>query len=218
VRWADLDPLLRRYAAPPLRERLTVAGRTALVFPVLPAVDRRVAPDEVLGVLARLHADRGLAGALGPPVPARASYTSVWLDRFRADLEVVDGYVASDALVWMTDEVEAFAGLLAGPVFDEPVHAAIHGDPWHENVLAGPDRWWLLDWEDLAVGDPAVDESIVAPGRHDSARHRVGHRAVMLDAVVDGAADWVENHDPVVRAAKEVSYLRAIEEYERVWG
>lgn len=218
VRWAELDRRLRAYAAPPLWRRLAVAGRTALVFPVLTEVERRVDADEVLAVLARLHADRGLAAALGPPVTARASFTSVWLDRFRADLEVVGGYVAPDVLVWMTEEVEAFAALLAAPAFDEPVHAAIHGDPGRDNVLVGTDRWWLLDWEDLAVGDPVVDESIVAPGRGDSPRHRVGHRAVMLDAAVDGAADWVEHHDPGLRAAAEASYLRAIEEYERAWG
>ena len=35
----------------------------------------------------------------------------------------------------------------------------------------------------------------------------------MLDAVVDVAADWVENTDPLVRRRKEAAYLAGLEAY-----
>jgi hypothetical protein len=217
-RWAEhADRLSDRYAAPPVLETLRVDGRTTLVFPFLPAVERDVAAEEVLDVLHRLHADCELATALGPPVTARASFTRIWLRRLRADLEIVRGHVADDVHDWMRRETDAVSRLVDGRAFDEVIHAPIHGDPWQENIHPGADRWWLLDWEDLDIGDPVVDDAIAAPGLHDTPRHRVAHRVVMLDAAVDGAADWVENHDPVIRAAKEESYRRAIEEYETTW-
>ena len=104
---------------------------------------------------------------------------------------------------------------------EEPVHAAVHGDPWHENWLLEPDRLWLLDWEDLAVGDPVVDDAIL---RHDALgtdphhwpdqpAHRVARQALMLDAAIDVAADWVEGTDPLVRRRKEAAYLAGVEAY-----
>ena len=127
--------------------------------------------------------------------------------------------MAKDLHAYLTEEVEVLSALVDG--LDEEVHAAVHGDPWHENVLLAPDRLWLLDWEDLAVGDPVVDDSIL---RHDAVGSDLHHwpddpayvvarRALMLDAVVDVAADWVENTDPVVRRRKEAAYLAGLEAY-----
>ena len=72
-----------------------------------------------------------------------------------------------------------------------------------------------------------VDDAIL---RHDalghrppplaerSARTQVARRALMLDAVVDVAADWVEagcveHGDPLVRRRKEAAYLAGLEAY-----
>jgi hypothetical protein len=46
----------------------------------------------------------------------------------------------------------------------------------------------------------------------------VARRALMLDAVIDVAADWVENTDPVVRRRKEAAYLAALEAYRDLFG
>src|SRR5262249_32893580 len=67
-------------------------------------------------------------------------------------------------------------------------------------------RWWLVDWDDLQLGDPAIDLAILlAPqlnrgeavqhllGERDRAfmkRFAVGARAVLLDEVIDPLADW----------------------------
>lgn len=227
ARWAASSSSLEAYAAPPVLDVATVDGRTTLVLPHLPdpVATRATFPESaVLSVIARLHADRDLASRLGPPVTAREAFTSVWVERFEADLDVVEGFLARDEHVFLADEVAALVDALAAPAFDVEVHAAVHGDPWHENVLLRPGHdpgLWLLDWEDLAVGDPVVDEAIAlaeAHGPHgdgwpDGERYDVASHCLVLDGIVDVAADWVEATDPVVRAAKEAAYRSALAAY-----
>ncbi len=151
--------------------------------------------------------------------PPRTASARIWLQRLEADLDVIEGYVGRDLHAYLAEEVDAL-GLLIDTL-DAPVHAAVHGDPWHENVLVAPDRLWLLDWEDLSVGDPVVDDAILlhdalgTDPHHwpDTAAYAVARRALMLDAVVDVAADWVENTNPLVRRRKEAAYLAELEAY-----
>jgi aminoglycoside phosphotransferase (APT) family kinase protein len=230
LRWGEHAARLSElYAAPPVLDRFVVEGRAALVFPFLPgpvATRADLAPraGQLLAVLGGLHADTELAAALGPPVTAGQAFTDLWVARFVADLAITEGYVDRDEHLWLTEEVEALTALIAGPAFDEPVHSAVHGDPWHENLLLGEDRFWLLDWEDLAVGDPVVDEAIVhldAYGHDtewpDTERHRVARRALFLDAVIDVAADWVETADPVVRDVKDRAWRTGLEAYRAAY-
>jgi fructosamine-3-kinase len=223
--WSRLAELLaERHAAPPVLDTLAVDGRTALLFPFLdaPVATRATLHDhvgEARSVLAGLHGDAALADLLGEPTTTAACFRGVWLERFVADLDVIEGYVGKDLHAYLSDEVDALAELVDR--LDQPVHAAVHGDPWHENWLVAPDRLWLLDWEDLAIGDPVVDEAIL---RHDALgpdprrwpeepAPRAARRALMLDAVVDVAADWVESTDPVVRRRKESAYVAGLEAY-----
>ena len=223
--WLRVASLLaERHAAPPVLDVLDVAGRTALLFPWIqaPVADRaglRERYDEARAVLTGLHDDTELAGLLGPPSTSAAAYRQVWLTRFEVDLELVEGYVAKDLHAYLSDEVDAL-GVLVDDL-DEPVRAAVHGDPWHENVLLAPDRLWLLDWEDLAVGDQVIDDAILrydalGSDRHhwpDTPRDLIARRALLLDSVIDVAADWVEATDPFVRRAKESTYLAGLETY-----
>jgi fructosamine-3-kinase len=223
--WVEVAGLLaERHGAPPLLEVLEVAGHTALLFPFLdaPPADRTAVHsryDEASALLAGLHADTELAALLGGPTTTADCFREVWLARFVADLDVIEGYVAKDLHAYLADEVDDLAGQV--DTLDEPVHAAVHGDPWHENFLVAPDRLWLLDWEDLSVGDPVVDDAIL---RHDAVGtdpHHwpdgpsdvVARRALMLDVVIDVAADWVENTDQRVRRQKEAAYLAGLEAY-----
>jgi fructosamine-3-kinase len=228
--WVRVAPLLAdRHAAPPVLDVLTVDGRTALLFPYVDAPPATRATlharyDEARLVLAGLHADTELAALLGGPTTTGDSFREVWLERFVGDLDVIEGYVAKDLHAYLADEVDALGVLVDG--LDTVVHAAVHGDPWHENILLATDRLWLLDWEGLSVGDPVVDDAIL---RHDAvgsdlhhwpddATYAVARRALMLDAVVDVAADWVEagllkGGDPLVRRQKEAAYLAGLEGY-----
>jgi fructosamine-3-kinase len=225
ARWARTAALLaERHAAPPLVDILDVDGHTALVFAFLdaPAADRSTLHaryDEARDVLAGLHADAALAERLGDPTTTAACFRAVWVERFEADLDVIEGYVGKDVHAYLADEVDQL-GTLVDTLTDE-VHASVHGDPWHENWLAAPDRLWLLDWEDLTVGDPVVDDAVLrhdalGTDRHhwpDEPAYAVARRALMLDAAVDTAADWVEHTDPLVRRRKEAAYLAGLEAY-----
>ena len=148
----------------------------------------------------------------------------MWLERFVADLDVIEGFIAKDLHAYLADQVDQLADLV--DALDDEVHSAVHGDPWHENVLLSPDRLWLLDWEALAVGDPVLDDAIL---RHDALgtdphlwpdtpADTVARRALMLDGVVDNAADWIENADPLVRRQKEAAYLAELETYRRAFS
>ncbi len=228
--WSRVAQLLaERHAAPPLLDTLAVDGRTALLFPFIdaPVATRSTLHeryDEARSILTGLHGDAALADLLGPPTTTADCFRKVWLERFVADLDIIEGYVAKDLHAYLADEVEALAILV--DALDGPADAPVHGDPWHENFLVSPERLWLLDWEDLSVGDPVVDDAIL---RHDALGpdphhwpgepvHTIARRALMLDAVVDVAADWVDAElrtggDPLVRRRKEAAYLAGLEAY-----
>jgi hypothetical protein len=222
--WSRVAPLLaERHHAPPVLDVLEVGGRTTLLFPYVEApagspTSLRARRDEAGAVLDRLHADAALADLLGPPTTTAACFQGIWLDRFEADLEVVAGYLPPDVHAYLSDEVADLATRVAALEGEAP--AAVHGDPWPENWLVGADRLWLLDWEGLAVGDPVLDDAVLAhhtggPWPSDPA-YDVARRALLLDDALDVAADWVEAADPVVRRIKEAAYLRGLEAY-RVW-
>jgi fructosamine-3-kinase len=225
TRWASVATILaERHGAPPVLEVLDVLGRTALLFPFLdhPVATRTTLGDryaEVGAVLDGLHADHELADRLGGPATSRESFREVWVARFEADLRIIAGHVAPDVYDYLAAEVEVLAALVDG--LDLPVHHAIHGDPWHENVLLGSQRVWLLDWESIAVGDPVVDRAILlmdACGPQRAAwptdqRHQLARRALLLDAAVDGAADWVQSSEPETRLAKEVAFHDGLAAY-----
>jgi fructosamine-3-kinase len=223
--WASVAALLaERHAAPPVLDVLGIAGRTGLVFPFL---DASVATQSTLreryldvkSILDGLHRDHELAELLGAPTTSSASFRDVWVSRFLADLDIIAGHVAPATHDYLAAEVEAFASVVDS--LDSHVTSAMHGDPWHENVLMGSERVWLIDWEDISVGDPVIDQAILlmdTQGPHPAAwpsdeRYQVARRALMLDAAVDSAADWVENSDPGIREVKEKRYLDGLAAY-----
>jgi aminoglycoside phosphotransferase (APT) family kinase protein len=216
--------LTDRHAAPPVLEVVQIAGRTTLLFPFLDGEVGRHATVrdryfEVQAVLDGLHADRDLAERLGAPTTSAAALREVWVSRFEADLDIISGYVPPDVHQYLAAEVDVLEGLVDS--LDQEVHVAVHGDPWHENVLFTPERVWLLDWEELSVGDPVVDDAILlmdargaqARGWPRGERFEAARRALLLDAAIDNAADWVQNSHPAIRAWKEQAYLRGLETY-----
>lgn len=134
-------------------EVLEVAGRTGLLLPFLDDAvanhtTMRARCAEVSATLNGLHGVRDLPEPLGPRT-STAVFRDVGVSRFEADLRINAGYVAPEIHEYLTAEVQVLSGLVDS--LDQQVHTAIHGDPWHENVLVGPKRVWLLDWEELSV-------------------------------------------------------------------
>ena len=128
---------------------------------------------------------------------------------------------------------------LESAAFDEPVSSAIHGDLWFGNVLIDNDRWWIIDWDDLKIGDPAHDMSLILFTALDNSRSasrwlsdrdaafaerfQLYARAALLTFVIDPIADWIfaESFPDVrdaSRAHREALHRWALARYRNLYG
>ena len=207
--------------------------------------------NEVLAVVKRLHSDSKLAAELRDmegEVPTCSNYfLDVYIDRFDEDLLVVapnlPPFVSLETLNWMmgeTRELEALARDM--PAFQFLADSPTHGDLWPSNILVDEaGAWRIIDWDDLSLGDPALEYSIfLAPLWRAGAisqdellnllptdaalreRFVVCQRALILDEVIDTLADWVEaefapQHQAEVRAEKERIHRSALDLYTRLY-
>ncbi len=95
----------------------------------------------------------------------------------------------------------------------------------------------MLDWDGLAIGDPAEDYATVAfpllfrcgkdwrdiiPSESLGARIDLYVRAIALDSVIDALADWVECDVPEwieqVRQRKHAEHVTHLAWYLERWG
>ena len=258
-RWRVMSDLLsRRYRAPTMLDWIKIphAPFEGPLFEYFSgrAVDLTVQPamlGNLLDLLGRLHADRDLAAALqalGDQAQTCAEYfLSVYIDRFDEDLRVAVGdlppFVPLDLLSWMMGETRELEGLARDlPEFQYPAGAPVHGDLWSSNVLVDAQGdWRVIDWDDLELGDPALDFSILlGPLWRNGAltleqaasylpedpalraRFNLCLRAMVLDQVIDPLADWVESeaapeHQQEVRAEKERVHREALARYRQLY-
>ena len=71
-----------------------------------------------------------------------------------AGIAAISGLVEPILCDWLEDIVE----LLGRELAELTSPSVVHGDLWHENMLAPRRRLsGVLDWEDAGIGDPAVD-------------------------------------------------------------
>lgn len=243
--WQDLNEHLAAcYHAPKILDWVEIpdsnfAGPLFQYISGVPA-DLAVQPDvleNVLDLLRRLHADQTLTAYLKTEdegFPTCAEYfISVYIDRFDEDLRIVAGdlppFVSLPLLDWMMGETRELEGQARDlPVFQAPAESPTHGDLWSSNILVKEDgSFSIIDWDDLALGDPALEyaiilgplwrsgvltqaqvEDMLPPGEGLRERFRVCLRAYLLDEVIDSLADWVESgfapqHQNYVQAEKE---------------
>jgi aminoglycoside phosphotransferase (APT) family kinase protein len=102
-------------------------------------------------------------------------------------------------------------------------------------------RWYVVDWDDLALGDPALEFGILLgpllahlppaersmpaalPASHGlHARLEVYLRAALLDEVIDSLADYVESdfapeHQAEVQAEKQRVHEQALKRYRSIY-
>jgi len=252
-RWHALDPLLRPHRAPPVLDWVGVGAAGGLVFPLLqgssPAPSREVV-QTVLHQVRNVWADAELAEQLesGAAVTAADCYLETYHDRFREDLAAVEserpGFLSESDLSSMREEVAGLERRVReSAAFLEEVASPTHGDLWLNNVLwQAPGSWWLLDWDDLRLGDPAMDLTMLAgpvstdlrPLKYldhtigvlsDEARERLKllGQASLLDWVIDALADWIESraaplHQATVRDEKERVHREALALYRELYG
>jgi hypothetical protein len=157
-------------AAPVLRSDgrlLAVRGRYALaVYPHLEQVDDRpLEPDEMVAMLAALHAT---APPVEPPAPVddlrvdhRERLEAVLADPAtipgngpyaRCYVELITAYAGPIRAAW--DRFDLLAGRVRASA--EP-WVITHGEPKRNNVLITADGPMLIDWDTVRVGPPARD-------------------------------------------------------------
>lgn len=250
-RWAQLSAVLETsYHAPRLIERVELNGTgfEGLLFERSSGspVDLLSSPSllrDVLRLVRDLHRDDGLARELavdGIVGAARRSILAHYIECLEADLEESgDRYpVSRETVAWMRGEVAILRGMIeAESSFDEVRATPVHEDLWAGNILAETsDRWIILDWDGLTLGDPVLDYAVLlwplvrqgadaeswlgADARDDAfmRRFRLCARANLLDDVIDSLADWVEaeaapTHVQQVRAKRLADHERALHEY-----
>lgn len=255
-RWRAVHDLLERhYHAPRMLGWFAVADAGA-AGPVFEWVSGTV-PDplprallaQILPVLGRLHGDRELAARLAGQGSSRscaAVYTATYDDRFSSDLDFIaehrPPFVTPARLDWMRAERERLRRLVHGAAaFQEPADSPVHGDLWCNNLLVTPSgRWFLLDWDEMALGDPAVDLAMLlgpsssrvrpadprdAGDLPPPARERLAiyARASLLDWIIDPLSDWIDadtapEHCDLVRAEKERVHREAVRGFEERYG
>jgi thiamine kinase-like enzyme len=251
-RWfAVHDRLEERYRAPRILDWVDVPGtdHAGLLFEHIDGstwdIDNR--PDlmqEIVSLLVKLHRDDELAMA-----PAR-TYRDCWELRYRElfeeDLKAVRGsqppFVSNALLEWMEQESKKVIGIGREHwAFEGVSRSTCHLDLWQDNVMIEKSgAWWILDWDGLAVGDPAEDyATLLWPfvHRHGTdwrhvlkanvdaafeARMELHLRAITLDYVVDTLADWVECDVPEwkdeVRVRKQREHVEFLDLYQRKWS
>ena len=257
-RFWELRSLLAPYRAPAPVAWVEVPGTeyAGVLSPWIdgaapPSIEGRLA-EEVVRTVALLHADRELAARLQPSAPPATCadiFRRGYAARFAADLEGVESerppFVPPSTVAWLRGEAEAIeAAVAAAPAFREAADAPTHGDLWIENLLVTErGEWFLLDWDGLAPGDPALDWGMLfGPTRTDprtaadralpsrviadpAVRERLPlyARASLLDWVLDPLSDWIDageapEHIAEVRAEKERVHRGALEAYRRRYG
>jgi hypothetical protein len=255
-RWLLLGKLLEeRYHAPPLIGEWVLAGTgfRGLLFHHLDESKRGGAGtlgDEVLDCLQRLHRDQELHRALQRD-RARTCLDDMLSnhgERFTEDLNFVRGerpsFVSEERLVWMEEEAQRVIALArSSAAFGAPADRPIHGDLWWGNLLAGSGgRWYLLDWDELRLGDPALDiATSLAPSLQTwmagawrrwsaeigdqafSQRVDLLQRAHLLDWIIDPLADYICARSTLAapaafRAEKKRVHGQALRAYQQAYG
>jgi thiamine kinase-like enzyme len=202
---------------------------------------------EVRSLLDQLHGDKNVAEFIrGGPRSYRQCWELRYREQFEEDLKTVTGCrpasVTDDRLIWMEQEAKKVLALGADcDAFKGMTRSPCHWDLWPNNVMVEEGgRWWVLDWDSLAVGDEAEDyATLVWPfvcehgkdwremlvGGWDgpfAARMDLHLRSITLDYVIDVLADWAECDVPEwreeVRRRKEAEHLKYLDWYQDRWG
>ena len=252
--WLVRDHLERHYRAPRVLGWVDVPGTAlgGLAFDHIPGAtwDPAARPDllgDLRDLLGRLHADGPLTDRLGG---GSKTYRACWDERYRSqfeeDLATIrpnrPSVVTDDRLARMEAEARRVLALpAADPAFDGITQAPCHWDLWENNVIVEPGgAWWVLDWDGLAIGDPAEDFATLAwpvwaasgrdwrerfPDQADgplAARIDRHIQAITLDYAIDVLADWADCPDSdwraEVRPIKEAQHQRFWDLYRAHWA
>ena len=253
--WHKIQQVLERgYRAPEVMEWLDfpeigfagllqrqIDGRTASFR------DNPVLVEELIELVSRLHKDGEIRSHLDTPGSEKTCldhFVETYIDRFNADMEEIataqPSFVSASLLKWMRNEIDRLRATADSvSAFHNRAVDPVHGDLNEGNVLVTPSDWFVVDWDDLALGDPAVEFAVLLwpivyqgrkwsefsiPGVEDSFRERIEVclRAQLLDEVIDPLADYVAadavpSKQLEVQAVKRKGHEEALERYLSLW-
>ena len=125
---------------------------------------------EVIEAVHRLHEDLPLQKALRTLTPGgscRDYLSGVWIRRIRKDLAMAEAqppaFVSAEALRWLrVESIKIEAAVSDLEAFSHAADSPVHGDLWPGNILVTDDgHWRIVDWDDLALGDPALEYAVL---------------------------------------------------------
>ena len=222
-RWLAVHEVLEsRHNAPRVIDTVDLPRvyATGLIFEQIDGVrpTGRESTKRLLGSALRLHADEELAGRIGSPkgsttvgqyfedLHIRNLYKDISIIRDTTRAPIVEDHL----LTWMEHETrELRRTAQSSAAFEAQARWPTHGDLYEGNtLLTDAGVLYVLDWDDLALGDPVADYIIVLrkPARRDpdfdwrdlgveatddgfGERMRFYARASLLYNVVDGLAE-----------------------------
>lgn len=258
-RWQRFHTILEaRYHAPALLGWLTIPG-TPYQGPIFEFVageflDGSRMPtvlNDLLRMVGLLHADRELAQKMNLKEPVRTyldCFRSRYIETLREDLAFIrtepPPFVSPTRLRWMSEQVDVLDKLAQeSGAFEGEANAVIHWDLWWNNILVNPSgRWYIVDWDDVGLGDPAMDFATVifpltcVPTNRDwrdfpipaqdeafTTRMAIYRRMQVLDWVIDVLADWIDcreapSSQAEVRSRKRAEHEQFLRIYEADYG
>jgi thiamine kinase-like enzyme len=177
------------------------------------------------------------------------TFLRTFADRYQADLEGIRGdpppFVDEHRLAWMHDEVDSLIETVRrSPAFAVAATSPIHGDVWANNILiTRTGDWYLLDWDDLTLGDSALDVAMLLASASPTLDARDGFarltraqaqkesrqrlelyaRAIVLDWTIDPLSDWMDavtapDHLDRVRDEKQRIHQQSYAWYRARYG
>ena len=222
-RWLAVHDILEsRHDAPRVLDTVDLpeVDATGLIFEHIEGVrpTGSAATDRLLRSARRLHADEELAERLGfskEPTTVADYFENLHVRMLEKDISIIraarpNSMVDGPLLAWMEHETgELSRSVRNSTAFEIEARWPTHGDLYEGNTLLTDDgRWYVFDWDDLTLGDPAADYIIVL--RHSARqdpdfdwrsygveatddgfgeRMRFYARAALLYVVVDGLAE-----------------------------
>lgn len=172
---------------------------------------------QLIELAGRLHRDQEIHSYVSNVEPAKTCldhFLETYIERFTGDLEIVKThdlpFVSGRLLEWMQQETELIRETANHvPSFQQPAMEPVHGDLSEANVLLASGNWFVVDWDDLTLGDSAVELAVLLwpiawqggnwqdfltakTGKSFSQRLELCLRAQLLDEVIDPLADYVE--------------------------
>ncbi len=202
---------------------------------------------EIHELLACLHQDTEIQSYLGRTQSGKTyldHFVETYIERFTSDLKVIASdpppFISPHLFSFMEEQTHELRKAAADlETFHDPAVEPVHGDLNEGNVLITPETFFVVDWDDLSLGDPAVDFAIafwprVYAGKgfwriptldgdpRFTERVDLCLRAQLLDEVIDTIADYVESErvpskQAEVRLAKKHRHEEALKRYRATY-